>query len=52
MTVSGSPVPADAVLAAPLLEIVVPVRNEAAVLARGIGRLTRHLGADFTNARG
>ena len=47
MTISGSPVPADAVPAAPLLEIVVPVHDEAAVLARSIGRLTGHLAADF-----
>jgi putative flippase GtrA len=31
----------------PLLEIVIPVHNEAGVLARSIGRLTRHLGSDF-----
>jgi putative flippase GtrA len=47
MTISGSPVPAEAVPVASLLEIVVPVHNEAAVLARSIGRLTRHLAADF-----
>jgi hypothetical protein len=33
--------------AAPLLEIVVPVHDEAALLARSIGRLTRHLAAEL-----
>ena len=52
MTISGRGLsagvePAGAVPAAPLLEIVVPVHNEAAVLARSIDRLTRHLAADF-----
>jgi putative flippase GtrA len=49
MTISGSPVPAAAAVVAgpPLLEIVVPVHNEAAKLARSIGRLTQHLAAGF-----
>lgn len=46
MAIPGSSVPLDAVPLAPLVEIVVPVHNEAAVLARSIARLTRHL-ADF-----
>jgi putative flippase GtrA len=47
MALPHSSVPPDAVPAAPLLEIVVPVHNEAAVLGRSIDRLTRHLAAEF-----
>jgi hypothetical protein len=46
MAIPDSSVSPDAVPVAPLVEIVVPVHNEAAVLARSIARLTRHL-ADF-----
>jgi putative flippase GtrA len=47
MAIPSGPVPTGAVPVAPLLEIVVPVHNEAEVLTRSIGRLTRYLAAHF-----
>jgi putative flippase GtrA len=47
MAISGGPVLAGTLRAAPLLEVVVPVHDEQEVLARSIGRLTRHLAAEF-----
>jgi putative flippase GtrA len=47
MTVPGGALATEAVPAPPLLEIIVPVHDEAAVLAASIGRLTRHLATGF-----
>jgi putative flippase GtrA len=48
MAISGNTVRTAAVPSSPpLLEIAVPVHNEAAVLGQSIARLTRYLAADF-----
>ena len=47
MTISGSPVLVGTARRPPLLEIVVPVHDEEAVLAESIDRLTHHLAAEF-----